>query len=170
MRSVKGFLKHQSPTILTCVGATGVVVTSVLTAKATTKASYILQEAEKEKGSELTNKEKFESVVPSYIPAVIAGVATISCIIGSNYINHRRQASLAGAYMMMNQAFKEYRNSVEELNGEDANKQVEDNLVKNKVKIVEVEKEELYYDDFSGRYFRAPRSKVQRAEYVVNRN
>lgn len=30
MRSVKGFLKRQSPTILTCVGATGVVVTSVL--------------------------------------------------------------------------------------------------------------------------------------------
>lgn len=170
MRSVKRFLKRQSPTILTCVGATGVVVTSVLTAKATTKASYILKEAEECNEGNLTKKEKFKVVAPVYIPAVIAGAATIGCIIGSNYLHKRQQAALVSAYTMLDQTFKEYREKVDELFGEGANEQVEDELIKDKVVIKEDKQEELFYDDFSGRYFRSTQSKVQRAEYIVNRN
>ena len=46
-RSAK-FLKRKSPTILTCVGAAGVVVTSISTAKAATKASKLLELAKEE--------------------------------------------------------------------------------------------------------------------------
>ena len=42
----KGFLKRHSTTILTSMAASGVVITSVMTAKATTKASKLLEEAE----------------------------------------------------------------------------------------------------------------------------
>ena len=43
------YLKHNAPTILTGIGVVGVIGTSVLTAKATPKAIYILEEKEKEK-------------------------------------------------------------------------------------------------------------------------
>ena len=57
MRAVN-FVKRNTPTILTCVGAAGVVTTSVFIAKATIKAVDILEEAKKEKGEELTRSEK----------------------------------------------------------------------------------------------------------------
>ena len=57
MRAVN-FVKRNSTTILTCVGAAGVVATSVFTAKATIKAVDILEKAKKEKGEELTRSEK----------------------------------------------------------------------------------------------------------------
>lgn len=47
----QGYIKRNSATILTCVGAVGVVTTAVLTAKAAPKASKILEEAKAEKGA-----------------------------------------------------------------------------------------------------------------------
>ena len=43
------FLKHNSGTILTWIGAAGVVVTSVMAVKATPKAISIIREAKEEK-------------------------------------------------------------------------------------------------------------------------
>lgn len=51
------YLKRHSPTILTFVGAAGVVVTVVMSAKATPKAMKLLEEAEKKKGEELDKLE-----------------------------------------------------------------------------------------------------------------
>ena len=53
------YLKRHSPTILTFVGAAGVVVTVVMSAKATPKAMKLLEEAEKKKGKNLTSWRPF---------------------------------------------------------------------------------------------------------------
>lgn len=47
------YLKRHSPTILTFVGATGVVATIIMSARATPKAMKLLEEAEVQKGEEL---------------------------------------------------------------------------------------------------------------------
>lgn len=52
------FLKRHSSTILTVMGAIGVGATAVIAVKDTPKALRILDEAEQEKGEELTVKEK----------------------------------------------------------------------------------------------------------------
>ena len=45
----KLFFERNSSTILSCIGAVGVVFTSVLTAKAAIKASKLLEEAKEER-------------------------------------------------------------------------------------------------------------------------
>ena len=45
----KSYLKRSSPTILTCLGAVGVVVTTVMAVKATSKVTRLIEQAEVEK-------------------------------------------------------------------------------------------------------------------------
>lgn len=112
-----GFLKRNAPTILSCLGAAGVVSTSIFTAKATTKASALIEQATLEKGEKLEPLEVINVALPVYIPAILSGVATVACIFGANTLNKNHQASLIAAYGMLDQSYKEYKAKVEELHG-----------------------------------------------------
>ena len=92
----KQFWHRNGSTILTVLGGVGVVVTSVLAVKATTKAMRLINEAEQEKGEELTKWEIVQSAGPVYLPSLVMGIATIACIFGANVIGRRQQAALAG--------------------------------------------------------------------------
>ena len=127
------FLKRHSSTILTMIGAIGVVATAVIAVKDTPKALRILDEAEQEKGEELTVKEKIGTAGPVYIPAIAVGVSTIACIFGANTLNKRNQAALMSAYALLDRSYKDYKRKVSDIYGEDANKKI----------IEEVAKEEL---------------------------
>lgn len=169
----KRFITRNAPTILTVVGGVGVVATSVLAVKATPKALTILKEAEEEKGEELTVVEKVVAAGPSYIPAVVTGAATLACIFGANVLNKRQQASLASAYAMIDASYKEYRKKVNELYGEDADAHVREEISKDKYKEKDIPKDDsklLFFDEFSGRFFRSTLEKVQQAENLVNRD
>ena len=169
----EGFLRKNSPTILTCVGAVGVVATAVVTAKITPKALSLLEQAEEEKGEELTKKEKFKVAAPVFIPAAVVGGATISCIFGSNILNKKRQAALVTAYAALNKSYQDHKDKLEELYGEDAVKTVAEEISKDRrkdVTIETVEGEELYYDEYSKRFFVSTPERVQKAQYYLNRN
>lgn len=127
------FLKRHSSTILTTIGAIGVVATAVIAVKDTPKALRILDEAEQEKGEELTVKEKIVTAGPVYIPAIAVGISTIACIFGANTLNKRNQAALMSAYALLDQSYKDYKRKVSDIYGEDADKKI----------IEEVAKEEL---------------------------
>lgn len=127
------FLKRHSSTILTVMGAIGVGATAVIAVKDTPKALRILEEAEQEKGEELTVKEKIITAGPVYIPAIAVGVSTITCIFGANALNKRNQAALMSAYALLDQSYKDYKRKVSDIYGEDADKKI----------IEEVAKEEL---------------------------
>lgn len=127
------FLKRHSSTILTVMGAIGVGATAVIAVKDTPKALRILDEAEQEKGEELTVKEKIITAGPVYIPAIAVGVSTIACIFGANALNKRNQAALMSAYALLDQSYKDYKRKVSDIYGEDADKKI----------IEEVTKEEL---------------------------
>ena len=169
----KGFLKRHSTTILTSMAASGVVITSVMTAKATTKASKLLEEAEQIKGEELTKSETIKIAGPSYIPAILFGTATISCIFGSHITTKRKQAGLVAAYGYLDQSFKEYKSKVRELYDEDADAQIREEIAKDEYKKTDIQvssDKQLFYDAYSKRYFESTTTKVQRAEYALNRN
>lgn len=165
------FLKRNSSTILTCVGAVGVVATSVLTAKATPKAVLLLEQAEEEKGEELTRFEKVLAATPAYIPSIVVGASTIACIFGANVLNKHQQAAMASAYALLDSSYKEYKNKVIELYGGEADRQVKNEIAKDKYdEDLEVEDgKTLFYEEFSGRYFESTTEKVLRAEYELNR-
>ena len=168
------FLKRNSATILTCVGAAGVVATTITAVKATPKAIALLERAKEEKGESLTKFETVKIAGPAYIPTAVLGVSTLACIFGANILNKRRQASLMSAYALVDGAYKDYRKKVDELYGEEAGAQVRAGIAKDKYecaenRIVPEEGNRLYYDFFSEQYFEATPYEVQKAEYEMNR-
>lgn len=104
--------------------------TAILTAQATTRANDILKAAEHENGEELTTLEKINYALPSYIPPILMGIGTITCIFGANAINKKYQASLLSAYTMLDSSYKEYKNKVSELYGKETDKIVEKEIEK----------------------------------------
>lgn len=149
------------------------VATSILTARATTKAADILEGVRAEKDEPLTKMEIVKATLPTYIPPFLMGVATVSCIFGANALNKRQQASLVSAYVMLDQYVKDYKTKVNEVYGEDADTRVKDEIAKDKFKSGEFEKKfedtTLFYDELSGRYFESSMKDVMQAEYEINR-
>ena len=173
--NIQLFLKRNSSIILTCVGAVGVVATSIMAVKATPKALTLLEKAKEEKGEDLTKLEKVKIAGPAYIPSVVTGAATLACIFGAQILNKRQQASLASAYALLNQSYKEYKNKVDDLYGEEAGENIRAGIAKDKYEELDIsppagENSQLFYDFYSGRYFESTIEKVQWAEYELNRS
>ena len=185
--SSKLYLKYNSSTILSIISIVGVVATSVMTAKATIKAFEIVNEAECEKKKSLTKKEIVVLAGPSYFPAILVGASTIACILGANVLNKKQQALLSSAYAFANASFKEYKNKVKELYGEETHNNVVNSIAAEKAKKTNVtntylfeecdlaiesddSEPRLFYDEYSGRYFEATTEQVLTAEYRLNRN
>ena len=106
------FIKRNMPTILSIGAAIGVVVSNVLTNKASIKATLKIDEVEKKKHRELTFVEEVKVVAPIYAPSIVVGAATIGCIFGSNFLNKKQLAALAGAMSLLQANFKRYREEV----------------------------------------------------------
>lgn len=139
--------KKHSPEIFMIVGIGGVIGSTVMACKATMKLDETLKKkrdriqeihdfvdehgysedyTEKDMQQELTVtyvKGGLE-VVKLYAPAVMLGIASISCIIGSHYILKKRNAALAAAYAAIDQGFKEYRKRVAERFGDEVEKEI----------------------------------------------
>ena len=171
----KQFWHRNGSTILTVLGGVGVLATSVMAVKATPKAMQLIEEAKEEKGEELTKWEIVKSAGPAYIPAGIVGAATVSCIFGANILNKKTQASMASAYVLLDQSFKEYKRKVVDVYGSEADQKVRTEIAKDhydKKEFEEVEEDDgkiLFYDQFSRRYFRSTMEDVLKAEYNTNR-
>lgn len=167
----KLFLKRNAPTILTVIGAGGVIATSVMAVKATPKALKLLEYARDEKGEELTTWETVKTAAPMYIPAVVTGASTIACIFGANILNKRNQASLVSAYALLDSTYKKYRAKVTELYGEEADQKVVEEVAKDDLLGADIhpaEQRQLFYDTTSMRYFESTIEDVQKAEFDIN--
>ena len=169
------FLKRNSSTILTIGGTVGTIATAVMAVQATPKALALLEEAKKEKGEELTKQEVVKVAAPAYIPTVVVGVSTLVCIIGANVLNKRQQASLVSAYALVENSYKEYKKKALELYGKEADAHIRQEVVKDHYMEDDVPEEEddgkeLFYDEFSSRWFRSTLEEVLRAEYRMNRD
>lgn len=172
LNHAKVFWKHHGTTVLSVVGAGGVIATSVAAVKATPKALAMIEKAKEEKGEELTKMEVVKVAGPAYIPSIVIGASTIVCVLGANALNKQQQAALASAYALLDTSFKEYRDKVEELYGEDADMTVKSEIAKDKYEENDIsvdDGKQLFYDDFSERYFEAKMEDVIRAEYEINR-
>lgn len=164
------FCRRNASTILTCVGGAGVVVTSVMAVRATPKALQLLDEAEKQKGEELTKLESVRIAGPAYIPAILVGASTIACIFGANILNKRQQAAMASAYALLDNSYKEYRKKVVDLYGEQVDEKIKGEVAKDKYEPIEIDDDkQLFYDEFSGRYFESTTADVIAAEYEINK-
>lgn len=160
------FLRKHSSTILTVIGAGGVVATAVLSVKATPKALQLLEEEKQKKGDELTPVEVVKAAWKPYIPAAIMGASTIACIFGANYLNTRNQASLMSAYALLDSSYKEYQNKVKEINGEKEERNIKNEIANSKFKdnYKLTEGKDLFFDWNSATFFESTLNEVANAE------
>ena len=176
-------LKRSAPMILSVVAVIGVAATAVTTANATVKATKIVSS----KREVMTKKDVVKATWHCYIPPAVAFVTTSVCILGAAALNRKQQVSLTSAYALIDSQFKEYKNKVKEIYGEEAHRKILMSLGAEKSKNPDLiaydyfgcsdldfgssdEVEHLFYDEFSERYFTSTIDKVLQAEYHLNRN
>jgi hypothetical protein len=182
-RVVGGFLNQNSPTILTGLGVGGFITTVFLAVGATPKAMLtVWSEEEHRESKKLDPNVPLKDVVALtwryYVPAVVMGTLTVGFIIGANSINLRRNAAIVSLYSITEATLKEYQAKVVETIGEKKEKAIrseiaQDTLDKNplskKSVIVTGKGETLFYDTYSGRYFKSDIEKVRKVENLFNK-
>ncbi len=107
------------PEILTGIGISGMVTTTVLAVKATPEAMRRIEAKKKEEGHrKLTPVQTVQAAWTCYILAGVTGSVSIACLIGSSAINGRRNAALATAYSVTEATLRDYRQEVTKALGE----------------------------------------------------
>lgn len=162
-------------TILALASAVGVIATAVTAVKVTPKAIKLLKEEQEQRGEPLTNVDKILTAGPVYIPPIILGVSTIFCILGTNALSKKSQATLLAGYELTKNSFKEYRNTLIELKGEEVDQEIRDNIMRAhaEVHITDLDQPDQkikFVETYSGQEFFAYEREVMDAEYHLNRN
>ena len=173
-----GLAKH-SPAILTALGITGMIGTTVLAVKATPKALDLMENKKEELGKDkLTVVETVKATWKCYVPAAITCATSAACLIGASSVHTKRNAALATAYKLSESALIEYRDKVVETIGEKKEQSVRDAIAKDHVEKNPVTNNEviitdkgytLCYDELSGRYFYSDIEKIKKAANELNR-
>ena len=181
VKSTKGFLTKHSPEILTGIGVAGMITSTVLAVKATPKALQLIEDAKgygEIRCDELPIKTVIKVAWKPYIPAIVTGVASISCIIGASSINAKRNAALATAYKISENALVRYRDKVIETIGEKKEKEIKQKIAQDEVDKNPVSKAPVYVttkgntlfrDEISGRYFRSDLDLIRKTINELNR-
>jgi hypothetical protein len=157
-------IRKHSPEILVASGIVGVVTSTVMACKATTKIDEVLTESKEH--VEMTKKyvedngftEKYTEndykkdltimytqrgmkLVKLYAPAVILGTVSITAILAGHNILRKRNVALAAAYATVDKGFKEYRGRVIERFGEELDRELKYNIKSKDVEEVKVNEE-----------------------------
>lgn len=174
----RGLIKH-SPEILTGIGIAGMITTTVMAVKATPKAILLLEEVRKTHTEDKKEyaKQVLTKVAPVYIPSTVVGALSIACIIGATSVNAKRNTALATAYSLTETTLREYQNKVIETIGEKKEKQICDDIAKDRVEknpvsnaevIITKAGDTLFYESISGRYFTSDMESIRRIQNDLN--
>lgn len=156
-------VKH-SPEILVVAGVAGMVATTVIACKQTTKLNDILEKRKEQlkmiqdglKDESISEDEYSEQdakndiriitiqtavqVAKLYAPAVILGAVSIGCIFSSHNILNKRNLALAAAYQAVDKGWAEYRKRIAAKFGEEFEKEI-------RYGVESTDKEEEYTDE-----------------------
>ena len=159
-------VRKYSPEILAGVGVVGVIASTVMACKATTKLNDILAESKEQleqiktvavdpayadkyteddakKDTTITYVQTGVKVAKLYAPSVILGVSSLGCLLASNNILKKRNAALSAAYMTVDKSFKEYRRRVAERFGDEVEKEIRYNIKAKEITTVDEEGNEV---------------------------
>ena len=179
IKTIRSGLAKHSPAILTALGITGMIGTTVLAVKATPKALDLIENKKEELDKDkLTVVETVKATWKCYAPAAVTCVTSAACLIGASSVHTKRNAALATAYKLSESALIEYRDKVVETIGEKKEQSVRDAIAKDHVEKNPVTNNEviitdrgytLCYDELSGRYFYSDIEKIKKAANELNR-
>lgn len=141
--------KKYAPEIMVIAGVAGVITSTVMACKATTKAGEIsektknqmaqIHEVAETKPDQYSEDDMKKDTVIVYTqtavefaklygPSVILGTVSIACILGSHHILSKRNAALAAAYATVDKSFKDYRGRLIERFGKELDKELRYNI------------------------------------------
>lgn len=141
--------KKYAPDIMVIAGVAGVITSTVIACKATTKAGEITEktknqmtqihevaetkpdqysEDDMKKDTVIVYTQTAAEFAKLYGPAVILGTVSIACILGSHHILSKRNAALAAAYATVDKSFKDYRGRLVERFGNELDKELRYNI------------------------------------------
>lgn len=145
------FKKH-SPEILVGAGVVGVVTSTVMACKATTKLDAILDKTkddidkiheavehpemlpeeytveDSKKDLAIVYTKTAVDVLKLYAPSIVVGGLSITAILSGHHILRKRNIAIAAAYATVDKGFKEYRGRVIERFGEELDRELKYNL------------------------------------------
>lgn len=192
LKATEKFAIDNSPGILTGLGVAGSVMTAVLTGRAAYRvgmdASTQYHETVNELGSDqdlpkelLEPRHLIKTYWKEFIPSAIAGTATITCIVMANQIGARRAAALTAAFKLSEELSEKYREKVVETVGKQKEELIRADAAKDQMvkapdssMIVVAGSEVLFFDMWSGRWFKSDMETVRKAvndiNYQVNNN
>lgn len=164
-------IKKCLPALLTILASVGVVATG-----------YFASEG----GKKSVNASDARESIKNYIPAIVTGGSTIACLVTAYILDNNRRSGITGAYILLDQAYKEYKCKVKEVVGDKKEQEINDLILMDKwaepVKETcispflfsenDLDGHELYlfYEENYGKYFKATKERVISAEYHMNRN
>lgn len=143
------FCKKHAPEAMIFVGVAGIITSTILACRATTKASKIkedfnnkvkeMHEVAEKKPAEYTKEDLKQDTVliytqtvmkyiKLYAPAAALGFLSLGLMIASNHILRKRNIALAAAYTALDQGFKDYRKKIIDRFGEDLDKELRYNI------------------------------------------
>lgn len=181
--AMKSANKHSSD-ILLATGIASGLMSTILAVKATPKALMLIEEKKIQKRKEtnatthLSKPEIIKAAWKPYVPAVISGIAGVSCIFGARHITAKRSAAVATAFKLTETAFNEYKEAVvEEIGAKKeehvreriARKHVEENPVSEKNNVISTGKgKTLFFDEEFNNYFESEMQAVKKAVNDLN--
>lgn len=187
IKSIGPMIKHNSPAILTGLGVAGSIGSMVMAIKVTPTAQDKLDMAyltknnahvitEEEPSVSLTVAEVLKITWMDYIPAVGLQVLAITCVIGAQSINMRRQAALISVATISETAFSEYQEHMavetpvkdRKVRDDIAKSKVDANPVSTREVLLVGDGDQLFYEEYTDRYFTSTMQKVQKAVNDTN--
>lgn len=169
---------NNSPTILSGLAVAGVLGTVIMAIRATPKALDHLELVKDHRADELyeddqemTLTEVIESTWKFYIPTMLMGATTITCIVMANHISTRRYAAVSSLLALAETAAREYEKKVEETIGEKKAQKIHDDVAQDHIDKHPIESsavvltgkgEHLFFDSFSARYFKSDVETIRR--------
>lgn len=182
LKSASRIVVKNSPTILTGLSVGGLLTTVILAISATPKAMRRISKEEQTRKDEGVDEPLSAMQIAGitwrcYIPTVVMGATTVTCIIGANAVHLRRNAALVSLYSLTDTALNEYRNKVVDLMGEKKAAKVDEEIVEDRLKnnpvndktvIITGKGDVLCYDKLSGRYFKSDIETLRRVQNDFN--
>ena len=158
-------IKKASPEIMVVAGVVGVVTSTVMACKATTKVNDILEETRKQVDdvhnvldSDVISEDEYNNddakkdlaiiytqtgvkLIKLYAPSVLVGALSITGILASHKILKKRNVALTAAYATIDRSFKEYRGRVVERFGKELDRELRYNIKAQEIEEKTVDKD-----------------------------
>jgi len=153
-------INKYSPEILMGVGIVGVITSTVMLCKATTKADQVIDKLKADKDKFIYAKENLSEdytdqdyqkdlaiaygqagigFVKLYGPSITLAVVSIGCILGSHGIMKKRNLALVAAYKAVEQSFTDYRKRVVAEYGSEKDRLFKNGIVQSEITVTETD-------------------------------